>query len=152
MLTKEQLEEQEIQEIEATISKVKDTIYGLCLKIGEINPEVLEFIVRNPDNFPSKADIVAAYPEVILDTEMAYNIVELYKIFNFRIPELPQSVKNNLFMPYIMREGIFPEALSEVRASLFDTAPASEISTSTLDTAMETNSSVLHGSSEYCEL
>ncbi len=140
------------QERVTAIEKIKTTIYELCSKIGEIDREVLEFIVQDPWNIPSELDIVKACPAVIRSPELAYNVLELYNIFNLESQVIPSNMQCGIFMDVVLRTITFPEALSEVRASFLDTAPVSEISVSTLDTTMGTNSSVLHGSSDYCEL
>ncbi len=153
MLTKEQEREQYAQEIKATIQKIKTTIPELCSKIGEIDRGMLEFIIGDANNVPSKSDIVDAYPTILNNPELAHNVVALHDIiFDHTSEIIPQNMQGDKTGGYVLSMFIIPEALSEVRASLFDTAPASEVSTSTLDTAMETNSSVLHGSSDYCEL
>ncbi len=152
MLSKEQEREQRIQEAKAFVQKVKTTIHELCSKIGEIDQELLEFIVRDAKNIPSKSDTINSYPVITENIELACNVVQLYCIFDFTSDIIPQSVQNNGIICRVIEKNIFSEALSEVRASLLDTTSVSEISTSTLDTTMGTNSSVLHGSSDYCEL
>ncbi len=150
MLSKK--DEQAIQEGVDGIKKVMTTIPALCSKIGEIEQDILEFIVRDIEHLPSKSDVIRAYPIVTENRELAYNVVELYRIFDFTSEMLPQSMQKNQVMHVAMHKIIIPKVLSEVRASLLDTTSVSEISTSTLDTTMGTNSSVLHGSSDYCEL
>ncbi len=152
MLSKEQEREQRIQAGIDTIQKVKASIYELCSKIGEIDQDVLKFIVRDVNNIPSKSDIVRAHPDIEQNIELACNIVELYKIFGLKSEIIHQSVKKNSCACWAMQEITIPQVLSEVRTSLLDVTSVSEISTSTLDTTLGTNSSVLHGSFEYCEL
>ncbi len=156
MLSKE--EEQEVQEAKATLQKIRTAIPELCSKIGEIDQSVLEFIVRDPNNIPPTSDIVRAHPTVLNNPKLAYNVVELYKVFNFKSQIIPKD-KVYYIIYNEVQELIIPQALSEVRASLLDTTSISEISTSTLDTTMGTNSSslgtngsVLHGTPDYCEL
>ncbi len=154
MLSKDQLKEQNEQRIQEgidTIKKIMASIPELCSKIGEISRDVLEFIVRDANNVPSLSDVANACPAVIQNMELAYNVVELCSIFDCTSKIIPQSVQENVFMCEAIQELTIPQALSEVRASLLDVTSVSEISTSTLDTTLGTNSSVSHGSSEYCE-
>ncbi len=155
MLSKKQereQEEQENREIQATFQKVKAVVFELCSKIGEIDQDLLKFIVRDASNIPSLSDVTSAYLCNPQNMESVYNVAELYNIFEFRSKAVPQNVWENPSICNIIRYLVVPEVLSEVRASLLDTTSVSEISTSTLDTTMGTNNSVLHGSSDYCEL
>ncbi len=151
MLSKEQ-EEQKAQEgATSSIDKVVTAICELCSKIGEIDQDVLRFIVKDPNNIPSKSDIVEAYPDAVRNTKMAHNIVELYEIFDLRSESIPQDIYDNIFVCSALRTIIIPETISEIQNYVLDVTSVSEISTSTLDTTMGTNSSTFHGSSEYCE-
>ncbi len=149
MLSKEQ--EQRVQKGVDDIKKIMTTIPKLCSKIGEIDQNILEFIVRDASNIPSLSDVIQAYPTIAENRELAYNVVELYGIFDFTSEMIPTNVRENGYLCLAIKEITIPEALSEVRASLLDTTSVSEVSTSTFDTTFGTNSSVLHGSSEYCE-
>ncbi len=149
MLSKEQ--EQRVQEAKAAIPKIKAAIHDFCSKIGEIDRDVLEFIIRDENDIPSKFDTIEMHHNVVDNAELALNVMELYMIFDYKSKIIPQSMRENGCMRLAVKEITIPEALSEVRASLLDTTSVSEMSASTLDTTMGTNSSTFHGSSEFCE-
>ncbi len=150
MLSKEEEREQKIQEGVDTFIKVVARVKGLSSKIGEIDPETLAFLAQDVKSLPSLSDIMDACPAIYQNNALIHNVVELYHIFDCTSDIIPRSVRENHYVCGMLKAQI-PHILSEVRASLLDVTSVSEISTSTLDTTLGTNSSVSHGSSEYCE-